>query len=104
MHATIISASNILHTHKQSTSYRISEIVKSALIQNEVTADILDLRDYNLSPCIGYGKCIDTRRCCCDNDFNEIYNKLVDSDSIFFVSPHYASIPAKLSMLLEKME
>lgn len=33
-----------------------------------------------------------------------IYNKLALSDAVFFVSPHYAPIPAKLSMLLEKME
>lgn len=58
----------------------------------------------DLSPCIGCGKCFDSKRCCKDKDFNTIYNKLVEYDCIFFVSPHYAPISAKLSMLLEKME
>lgn len=31
-------------------------------------------------------------------------NKFIQADGVFFVSPHYAPIPAKLSMLLEKME
>ena len=39
-----------------------------------------------------------------DAGFNEIYEKLTLSDCIFFISPHYAPIPAKVSMLLEKME
>ncbi len=31
-------------------------------------------------------------------------DKIIHADYIFFISPHYAPIPAKLSMILEKME
>jgi hypothetical protein len=33
-----------------------------------------------------------------------IYEKIIDNDIVVFVSPHYAPIPAKLAILLEKME
>lgn len=39
-----------------------------------------------------------------DESFNVIYQKMQDSDCLFIVSPHYAPIPAKLSMILEKIE
>jgi len=38
------------------------------------------------------------------DDFNEVYEKIINSDIIIIVSPHYAPIPAKLAALLEKME
>lgn len=37
-------------------------------------------------------------------DFNIIYEKVIEADALFFVSPHCTPIPAKLSMVLEKME
>lgn len=104
MNAICISASNIVNSHKESISYKLCEEVVKVLMSNGVFCEIVDLRNYDLSPCIGCGKCFDSKRCCKDKDFNTIYNKIVESDCIFFVSPHYAPIPAKLSMLLEKME
>lgn len=47
---------------------------------------------------------MEAKRCGRDPDFNMLYEKLVAADGVFFVSPHYAPIPAKLCMLLEKME
>ena len=69
-----------------------------------IECETIDLRDYSLHPCIGCGGCFDSRRCCKDTDFNKIYNKLVKAAAVFFISPHYAPIPAKLCMMLEKME
>ena len=104
MNAICISASIISNSYKESTSYKICERIKVILSQREIECEIIDLREFDLSPCIGCGKCFDSKRCCKDKDFNEIYNKIINSNCVFFVSPHYAPIPAKLSMLLEKME
>ncbi len=101
--AISISASIIYNSRKESTSYKLCEIIKKVLHQSGAECEILDLREFDLSPCIGCGKCFESKRCYKDQDFNIIYNKLIKSDCIFFVSPHYAPIPAKLSMLLEKM-
>ncbi len=57
-----------------------------------------------LSVFTGCGGCFYTLRCCRDNAFNTLYERLVRSDGLLFVSPHYAPIPARLCMLLEKME
>lgn len=104
MNAICISASNIMNSNSQSTSYKLCNIVKNKLELHEIPCEIIDLREYNLSPCVGCGKCYDSRRCCIDKDFNTIYHKIIKSSCVFFVSPHYAPIPAKLCMLLEKME
>lgn len=99
-----ISASNILHSHNQSTSWILCKRITQYLNEKNIECEVIDLRNYDLSPCIGCGKCYDSRRCCHDNGFNEIYERIIQSDGVFFVSPHYAPIPAKLSMILEKME
>lgn len=104
MKALCISASNIINSSSQSISYQFSGIVKNELESKGISCEIIDLREYNLSPCAGCGKCYDSKRCCIDKDFNLIYNKIINSTCVFFVSPHYAPIPAKLCMLLEKME
>lgn len=102
--AVCISASNMLSSNSESTSMQISKKIEKVLGQNGIPCNIVDLRTYNLNPCIGCGKCFHSKRCCRDDAFNAIYEEVIQSDCIFFVSPHYAPIPAKLSMLLEKME
>lgn len=104
MKAICISASNILSSGDKSISQQICKQISKILKEQHILCEIIDLRTVTLSPCIGCGKCFDSKRCCNDTDFNMIYNKLALSDAVFFVSPHYAPIPAKLSMLLEKME
>lgn len=104
MNAICISASNIFSSERQSISYQLCEKVTQAFMHNGIECEIIDLREFDLSPCIGCGKCFNSRRCCRDQDFNAIYQKIIHADCVFFVSPHYAPIPAKLCMLLEKME
>ena len=36
--------------------------------EKEIVCEIVDLRDYLLQPCIGCGKCFESKRCC--NDIN----------------------------------
>jgi multimeric flavodoxin WrbA len=50
------------------------------------------------------GACFELGRCARDDAFNEIYTHLSASDGIFLVCPHYAPIPSKVMMLLEKLE
>lgn len=104
MKVLCISASNILHSKENSISQIICLRISEILSEKEIMCEIVDLRDFRLQPCIGCGKCFVHKRCYNDTDFNTIYEKVIESDAIFFVSPHYAPIPAKLSMILEKME
>ena len=104
MKVLCISASNILHSNENSTSQILCSKISEFLREKEIACEILDLRTYLLYPCIGCGKCFKSKRCCGDSDFNLIYEKVIEADALFLVSPHYAPIPAKLSMMLEKME
>lgn len=99
-----ISASNILHSKENSISQILCSEISGILSEKEITCEIVELRNYQLQPCIGCGKCFESKRCFNDDSFNRIYEKIIESNAVFLVSPHYAPIPAKLSMMLEKME
>lgn len=94
----------MMGSRDKSTSYRICEIISGLLAKKKISCKILDLREYTLSPCTGCGGCYEKKRCVHDRDFNCIYEEMTGADYVFFVSPHYAPIPAKLCALLEKME
>jgi multimeric flavodoxin WrbA len=100
-----ISASNIIHkAFDDSTSFKLCKLILECLPKENYIGEIVDLRTYKLQPCIGCGQCFETHRCVHDKEFNCIYENIISSNIIFIVSPHYAPIPAKLCMLLEKME
>lgn len=104
---TCISSSNIKHAKDYGTSSKICSLIKKMVInkgQNLITVEVIQLVDYELSTCIGCGKCFKKSVCLHDEGFNKIYSKVIKSDGLFVVSAHYAPIPSKLSMLLEKME
>jgi multimeric flavodoxin WrbA len=107
MNITCISSSNIKHSKDKSTSLIISNIIKQE-VESEYPGNInniIDLRDYEFIPCDGCGKCFTLDDKCIKNDsYNKISGLINNSDILFIVSPHYAPIPAKLVMLLEKLE
>lgn len=82
----------------------IEKIIKIKFKRDDIQIESVQLVDIRLRPCIGCGKCFKTSKCCNDDSFNILYSKIAESDAVFIVSPHYAPISAKLSMLLEKME
>ena len=61
------------------------------------------MRKHSLNPCIDCSKCLNSKRCAADDDFNFIYEKIIGCDILFIIVPHYAPIPAKLCMLMKKM-
>lgn len=103
MHVVCISASNIKHSGVNSTSYKVCEMICD-LINGDFSKDIIKLVDYEFSPCIGCGQCFKEDKCFMDDEFNHIYGRICGADALFIVSAHYAPIPAKLSIVLEKME
>lgn len=105
MNVLCISASNMANQAlPDSTSVKICKIIMECLSEELHCGEIIDLRTRQLQPCMGCGQCYGTHRCVCDSAFNLIYEKIIHSDRVFIVSPHYAPIPAKLCMILEKME
>jgi multimeric flavodoxin WrbA len=108
MRILTISAANMVHAKKESISLEacliIEKIIKTKLAGNDMQMENIRLVDAALSPCTGCGKCFKMNKCWHDDCFNNIYTRIAQSDALFIVSPHYAPIPARLCMLLEKME
>jgi multimeric flavodoxin WrbA len=102
-----ISGSNIKHAQENSTSLKVCKLIEIILhrdISREISVQIIPLVKFELKPCIGCGKCYKLNKCVNDNNFNNIYETLCNADAFFIVAAHYAPIPSKLAMLLEKVE
>lgn len=106
MKIVCVSASNIQHAGENSTSLKACRLIGriAGSLASDVDTDIIVLSGHELSPCTGCGACYKTGRCASKDEFNILYGRLVSSDCIFIVSAHYAPIPSKLCMLLEKIE
>lgn len=107
MNITCISASNVEIARQHSASTRACEIIgELARLQAgpDTQVTILPLIDYELNPCRMCGKCLSTGRCVRDDAFNRVYEHMIAADAVFVVCPHYAPLPSKMMMLLEKLE
>ncbi len=106
MKITCISASNVEMAKDNSASTRTCEIVRDLLEEAGVEADveIVRLVDRDLRPCTMCGGCLEAGNCVHDDDFSAIYAGLRASDALFVVVPHYAPIPSKMMIVLEKLE
>lgn len=102
--ALCICASGMRNDNEEGVSRRISKILEETLVRKRILAEIVELQKASLIPCSGCGRCADGRLCREDADFNRIYQKIIEADYLFLVSPHHAPVPSRLCMLLEKME
>lgn len=93
-------------------------LIKSALDgakeeDNLIETEILQLRDFELKPCEahysglhefenwGCGK--KPYKCILKDDFEEVFQKMIDADGIILASPLYYPVPAKLVALMERL-
>ena len=99
-----ISASNRINA-TETNSYRKCKVVLAEASKHisAMHGEIIELQNHVLNPCTGCSMCFNNKRCVIDDAFNVIYEKIIACDVLFIVSPHYAPIPAKLCMLMEKM-
>jgi multimeric flavodoxin WrbA len=106
MNILCISASNISVAKGHSASTRTCELVRDILAADGARAnvEIAPLIDYELKPCRMCGQCFKTGRCANDPAFNMLHQKMVAADAIFLACPHYAPIPSKVMIVLEKLE
>lgn len=101
-----ISAANIEVARNHSASVRTCQLA-GAILQAAcpgAEVEIVPLLDYDLKPCRMCGQCIDQLLCPRDPAFNQVFQKMQSAQGLLVVVPHYAPLPSKLMMLLEKME
>jgi len=103
-----LSASNIEVNRTHSASTHACALVREILDEQsrdlQAEVEIVPLLDYELRPCRMCGKCFDTGQCARDPAFNQVLAKMTAADGLFLVCPHYAPIPSKVMILLEKLE
>lgn len=106
MSIAIISGSNVRSSGKGSISLKTGEMLKDRLnsIKSDCDINLVDLRDYKLTPCGMCEGCAETQLCSEDKDFNKLYEIIKQADELLFICPHYAPIPSKLVIMFEKLE
>lgn len=104
---TCISTSNVKSMGNNSISTKVCDLIKDIIKEegkDDLKVNIVPLMDYEFKPCIMCGECNETKKCIYDENFNEIYSRILESSGIFLVVPHYATIPSKLTIILEKIQ
>ncbi|MEN6409278.1 MAG: NAD(P)H-dependent oxidoreductase [Anaerolineaceae bacterium] len=106
MRILCISASNVERARDHSASLRTCALIRD-LIQTEAPEHeviLLPLLDIEMNPCRMCGGCVGVSRCKRDPQFNSVLEACETADAVFLVCPHYAPLPSKVMMMLEKME
>jgi multimeric flavodoxin WrbA len=105
MEILCVSCSNVLQKKNESASTKVCELIREIVQekQGSIQVETIRLVDYTLSNCIFCGQCLHGEQCIYDDDFNQIYQKIKESDRIILVVPFYSVIPSKLTMIMEKV-
>ena len=65
--------------------------------------DFIRMADININSCTSCYKCADEGKCIIDDDFSQVFRRLISADCIFIISPVYAPIPSRLCALFERL-
>ena len=100
-----VSCSNVQHKRNESASTKVCELAAEIARRKHesIAVETIRLVDYKLSNCIFCGQCMKDGRCVYDEDFNQIYHKMKESDRVVLVVPFYSVIPSKLIVIMEKV-
>jgi len=106
MKLMILTAANVLHAKAESVSLKTAQIIAEHAkeLHDDVQTKIVSLLDAELKPCIMCGACYPSWQCSYDADYNCLLQEMISADALIVVVPHYAPIPSKLSIVLEKIQ
>ncbi len=74
---------------KNGTISRIAKKILEGAEINGNNTEILNLYDFDIKPCRGCWICSKSGRCCIKDDFENIFNKILEADVIILGSPVY---------------
>ena len=68
---------------------QLCEKILEGANENGHQSELINLYDYKINYCIGCWACSNNGKCSQNDDFEEVYNKVVDSDVVVIGSPVY---------------
>lgn len=75
--------------------------------ENSFEFDFVHLADNRIESCTSCHQCAKAGFCILpqnsNDNFQRIFDKMIDADAIFIISPVYASIPSRLTALFERL-
>jgi len=88
---------------KQGSVARMCEKIIEGAGENGHQTEMVNLYDYSIQDCLGCWRCHTLRKCCQDDDFEEIYKKIRVSEAIILGSPVYwGNITGKMKTFFDR--
>jgi multimeric flavodoxin WrbA len=88
---------------EKSNSLYYTQIALEEIANSGIATELIELREKRVEPCSACYDCQKVRKCTIDDDFMEIYDKMLAAEGIIIGSPVYlSSIPASLSSVLQR--
>lgn len=87
---------------ESNTRFYLKEVLSELENQN-IETEIILLKDLNIRSCKGCYGCVKAKKCVIEDDFELIFDKMVNADGILFGSPVYhSSITPELKSVLDR--
>ena len=85
------------------TATLVNEVIRGAQAAGAETT-IFNLYDMNIKPCQGCLVCRKTGHCILQDDFQNLFNQIVDADVVIFGSPVYiGQVTAQMKLLWDRL-
>jgi len=78
-------------------------LLREALKDFKVKAEIIQLAQANVQGCDGCGLCRESIECVIKDDFDTIFEKMKKADAMIISTPRYLPIPSKFVALVERV-
>ncbi len=89
---------------KGNTSYLLNEIINGIKSTGE-TAELINLADLQIHPCIACGHCEKKGICIFDDDMSELYKKCSLVDALVIASPiYFYSVTAQTKLFIDRCQ
>lgn len=87
------------------SSILLSKFIEGVRESNRYQIHEITLRELNISPCLEIYKCKETGRCIINDDFQKIYDLIVNADTIALASPvMFYAVSAHTKILMDRCQ
>jgi len=89
---------------KKSSTLRLTNAVLAGAKEEGAETELIDLYPLKIGYCTGCAACYVTGECTLNDDFSDVFEKLMDARGIVLGAPNYVdSVPAPMKALFDRM-